>query len=163
MTGAVISGVDVIKGLGRLTGLEVVNVPGATGYFDTDYYAKGRYAVDALGRHDFVWVHVEAPDEAGHAGSVDEKIKAIEQIDQLVVGTMLDGLKKLDDFRILIVPDHATPVSTRGHLAMPVPYLLFDSRGRQSRVNVPYDERAANERVSHIEDGYRLIDELLKN
>ncbi len=160
MTGAVIAGVDVIRGLGRLTRLEVVDVPGATGYFDTDYYAKGRNAVDALDRHDFVWVHVEAPDEAGHAGSIDEKIKAIECIDRMVVGTMLDGLKKLDDFRMLIVPDHATPVSTRGHLAMPVPYLLFDSGGRQGRVNVPYDERAAHERVPHIEDGYRLIDEL---
>ena len=160
ITGAVISAVDVIRGLGSLTGLEIVNVPGATGYFDTDYYAKGRYAVDALNRHDFVWVHVESPDEAGHAGSVDEKIKAIEQIDQLVVGTMLDGLKKLDDFRMLIVPDHATPVATRGHKAIPVPYLLFDSRKSLGRGVVPYDERAAHERVPHIEEGHRLIDEL---
>ncbi len=159
ISGAVIAAVDVIRGLGRLTGLEVVNVPGATGYFDTDYYAKGRYAVDALERHDFVWVHVEAPDEAGHAGSIDEKIKAIENIDQLVVGTMLDGLKKMDDFRMLIAPDHATPISTRGHKAMPVPYLLFDSRGG-SGSRAPYDERAAQERVPHIEEGYRLIDEL---
>ena len=160
ITGAVISAVDVIKGLGKLTGLEVVDVPGATGYFDTDYYAKGRYAINALDRHDFVWVHVESPDEAGHAGSVDEKIKAIEQIDQLVVGTMLDGLKKLDDFRMLIVPDHATPVSTRGHKAIPVPYLLFDSRKTMGRGVIPYDERAAEERVPHIEEGYRLIDDL---
>jgi 2,3-bisphosphoglycerate-independent phosphoglycerate mutase len=132
MTGAVIAAVDVIRGLGRLTGLEVVDVPGATGYFDTDYLAKGRATLDALARHDFVWVHVEAPDEAGHAGSIDEKIKAIENIDQLVLGTMLDGLKKLDDFRILIVPDHATPVSTRGHKATPVPYLLFDSKKQRA-------------------------------
>ncbi len=159
MTGAVIAAVGVIRGLGRLTGLEVVNVPGATGYFDTDYYAKGRYAVAALDRHDFVWVHVEAPDEAGHAGSIDEKIKAIESIDQLVVGTLLDGLKKLDDFRLLVVPDHATPIATRGHKAMPVPYLLFDSRGG-SGSRAPYDERAAQEHVPHIEEGYRLIDEL---
>jgi len=162
LSGAVISGVDVIRGLGRLTGLEIVDVPGATGYFDTDYYAKARYAVAALDRHDFVWVHVEAPDEAGHAGSIDEKIKAIEQIDKLVVGTMLDGLKKLDDFRMLIVPDHATPVSTRGHLAMPVPYLLFDSRGLSARNRVPYDERAQHESVPRVDDGYRLIEELLK-
>jgi 2,3-bisphosphoglycerate-independent phosphoglycerate mutase len=160
ITGAVISAVDVIKGLGRLTGLEVIDVPGATGYFDTDYYAKGRYAVSALDRHDFVWVHVESPDEAGHAGSVDEKLKAIEQIDQLVVGTMLDGLKKLDDFRMLIVPDHATPVSTRGHKAIPVPFLLFDSRKTMGRGIIPYDERAAEERIPHIEEGHRLIDEL---
>lgn len=160
MTGAVIAAVDVIRGLGRLTGLEIVNVPGATGYFDTDYYAKGRYAVDALHRHDFVWVHVEAPDEAGHIGSIDEKIKAIENIDQLVVGTMLDGLKRLDDFRMLVVPDHATPIATRGHKAMPVPYLLFDSRGRQGSTRAPYDERAVHESVPHIPEGFRLIDEL---
>jgi len=163
LSGAVVAAVDVIRGLGRLTGLDVVDVPGATGYFDTDYYAKGRYAVDALNRHDFVWVHVEAPDEAGHAGSIDEKIKAIEQIDKLVVGTLLDGLKKLDDFRMLIVPDHATPVSTRGHKAMPVPYLLFDSRGLAARNRVPYDERALHESVPRVDEGYRLIDELLKS
>lgn len=162
MTGAVVAAVDVIRGLGRLTGMEVLDVPGATGYFDTDYYAKARYAIDALNRHDFVWVHVEAPDEAGHAGSIDEKIKAIEQIDKLVVGTMLDGLKKLDDFRLLIVPDHATPISTRGHKAMPVPYLLFDSRGLAARNRIPYDERALHETVPHVDEGYRLIDELVK-
>src|SRR5258708_5422094 len=161
MTGAVISAVDVVRGLGKLTGLEVVNVPGATGYFDTDYYAKGRAAMDALNRHNFVWVHVEAPDEAGHAGSIDEKIKAIECIDQMVLGTMLDGLKKLDDFRILVVPDHATPIATRGHKAMPVPYLLFDSK-RTRKNNIPYDERAAQENVPHVEEGFRLIDQLLK-
>jgi 2,3-bisphosphoglycerate-independent phosphoglycerate mutase len=161
LTGAVVSAVDVIRGLGRLTGLEIVNVPGATGYFDTDYYAKGRAAVDALGRHDFVWVHVESPDEAGHAGSIDEKIKAIECIDQLVVGTMLDGLKKLDDFRMLVVPDHATPIETRGHKAMPVPFLLFDSRKEKGN-KVPYDERAVHERVTHVEEGYKLIDQLLQ-
>jgi 2,3-bisphosphoglycerate-independent phosphoglycerate mutase len=160
MKGAVISGVDVIRGLGRLTGLEVVDVPGATGYFDTDYYAKARYAVDALGRNDFVWVHVESPDEAGHLGSIDKKIEAIENIDKKVVGPMLDGMKKLDDFRMLVVPDHATPVSTRGHKATPVPYLLFDSKGRTGRNTAPYDERAAHEKVPHIEEGFRLIDEL---
>jgi 2,3-bisphosphoglycerate-independent phosphoglycerate mutase len=158
-TGAVIAGVDVVRGLGRLSGLEVVAVPGATGYLDTDYYAKGRYAVEALNRHDFVWVHVEAPDEAGHMGSIDEKIKAIENIDQLVVGTMLSGLKKLDDFRMLIVPDHATPIATRGHKAGPVPYLLFDSRRARSN-RIPYDERALQERVPHIDEGFRLIGEL---
>lgn len=161
-SGAVISGVDVVRGLGRLSGLEVVHVPGATGYFDTDYYAKARYALTALERHDFVWVHVESPDEAGHAGSIDEKIKAIESIDQLVVQTMLDGLKKLDDFRMLIVPDHATPIATRGHKTGPVPYLLFDSKGGSRKNNIPFDERAVQERVPYVEEGYRLIEQLLK-
>jgi 2,3-bisphosphoglycerate-independent phosphoglycerate mutase len=106
---------------------------------------------------------VEAPDEAGHAGSIDEKIKAIECIDEMVVKTMLDGLKKLDDFKMLVVPDHATPVSTRGHKIGPVPYLLFDSRGGSRKNSLPYDERLFEERVPHVEEGYRLIEQLLSN
>lgn len=161
LTGAVIAAVDVIRGLGRLTGLEVVDVPGATGYFDTNYEGKGRYAVDALQRHDFVWVHIEAPDEAGHAGSIDEKIRAIENIDRLVVGTILDGMQRVDDFRLLCVPDHATPIRTRGHAIGPVPYLLYDSR-RHLRTGgtLPFDERAVQEASSVLPEGYRLIDEL---
>lgn len=161
MSGAVISAVDVVRGLGRLTGLEIVDVPGATGYFDTNYEGKGRYAVDALERHDFVWVHVEAPDEAGHAGSIDEKIRAIENIDRLVVGTMLDRLKRLDDFRLLVVPDHRTPVATRGHAVGPVPFLLFDSRkSLRGGGFLPYDERALHDTKVRLPEGYRLIDEL---
>jgi len=163
VTGAVIAGVDVIRGLGRLAGLEVVRVPGATGYFDTDYAAKARHALGALERHGFVWVHVEAPDEAGHAGSIEEKIRAIENIDALLVKTLLDGLKHLGDFRMLVVPDHATPIATRGHKAMPVPFLLYDSRIRRGRVPAPYDERAARERVPVVEEGWRLIDQLFKD
>lgn len=161
MTGAVISAVDVVRGLGKLTGLEIVHVPGATGYFDTNYRGKGQYALDALDRHDFVWVHVEAPDEAGHAGSIDEKIRAIENIDRYVVGTLLDGMKKRDDFRLLCVPDHMTPVSTRGHAVGPVPYLLFDSRKEiRGGGHLPYDERALHETKTRLPEGYRLIEEL---
>lgn len=159
--GAVVAGVDVVRGLGRLTGLEVVDVPGATGGLDTDYYAKARYAVDALTRHDFVWVHVEAPDEAGHQGSIDAKIEAIERIDALIVRTMLDRLHTMDDFRMLVVPDHATPVSTRGHLEGPVPYLLYDSRRSASGVH-PFDERVYHERVPRVDEGYRLIEALFR-
>ncbi|HZT40704.1 MAG TPA: cofactor-independent phosphoglycerate mutase [Chthonomonadaceae bacterium] len=160
-TGAVIAAVDVIRGLGKLVGLEIVDVPGATGYFDTNYEGKGRYALDALHRHDFVWVHVEAPDEAGHAGSIDEKIKAIENIDRLVVGTILNGMKKLDDFRLLVVPDHKTPVSTRGHAVGPVPFLLYDSRKTLNSGRVlPFDERGAADARTNISEGYRLIEEL---
>ncbi len=163
MTGAVISAVDVVRGLGRLTGLEVLDVPGATGYFDTNYEGKGRYALDALDRHDFVWVHVEAPDEAGHAGSIDEKIRAIENFDKLVVGTMLDGLKKFDDFRLLCAPDHMTPVATRGHAVGPVPFLLFDSRkALRGGGHLPYDERALHETKTNLPEGYRLIDDLFE-
>ena len=161
LTGAVISAVDVVRGLGKLAGLEIINVPGATGYFDTNYVGKGKYALDALNRHDFVWVHVEAPDEAGHAGSIDEKIKAIENFDKLVVGTMLDGLKKLDDFRLLCAPDHKTPVATRGHAIGPVPFLLYDSRKAiRGGGHLPYDERALEDTRTKLPEGYRLIDDL---
>jgi 2,3-bisphosphoglycerate-independent phosphoglycerate mutase len=160
-TGAVISAVDVVRGLGRLTGLEIVNVPGATGYFDTNYEGKGRYAIDALSRHDFVWVHVEAPDEAGHEGNTDEKIRAIENFDRLVVGTLLNGMKKRDDFRLLCSPDHKTPVSTRRHAVGPVPFLLYDSRRPlRGGGTLPYDERGVLEARTRIEEGYRLIDDL---
>ena len=161
VTGAVISAVDVVRGLGKLTGLEVLTVPGATGYFDTNYAGKAQYALDALNRHDFVWVHVEAPDEAGHAGSIDEKIRAIENFDKLVVGTLLDGIKKVDDFRILCAPDHMTPVSTRGHAVGPVPFLLFDSRKEiRGGGHLPFDERALHETKTRLPEGYRLIDDL---
>jgi len=162
-TGAVISAVDVVRGLGKLTGLEVVNVPGATGYFDTNYEGKAKYAVRALDRHDFVWVHVESPDEAGHAGSIDEKIRAIENIDRWVVGPILDGMKQLDGFRLLCVPDHRTPVSTRGHTVGPVPFLLFDSRKSiRGGGHLPYDERALHETKTHLPEGFRLIDDLFE-
>ena len=161
MTGAVISAVDVVRGLGVLAGLEIVNVPGATGYFDTNYEGKALYAVDALDRHDFVWVHIEAPDEAGHEGSIEEKIRAIEKIDHYVVGTIVDKMKDRNDLRLLCVPDHMTPIKRRGHAVGPVPYLLYDSRKPLRGVNrYPYDERAVAESKSVLPDGFRLIDSL---
>ena len=161
MTGAVISAVDVVRGLGKLTGLEIVNVPGATGYFDTNYAGKAQAAVDATERHDFVWIHIEAPDEAGHAGSIDEKIRAIENIDKKVIGPLLEQMRKRDDFRLLIAPDHKTPVALRGHSIGPVPFLLYDSRrALRSGGALPYDERALHEARTQLPEGYRLIDDL---
>ena len=161
VTGAVISAVDVVRGLGKLAGLEIIHVPGATGYFDTNYLGKGKSAISALDRHDFVWVHVESPDEAGHAGSIDEKIRGIENFDKLVVGTILDGMKKLDDFRLLCAPDHKTPIATRGHGIGPVPFLLFDSRRAiRGGGHLPYDERGEADAKVRLPEGYRLIDDL---
>lgn len=161
ITGAVIAAVDVVRGLGVLAGLEIVNVPGATGYFDTNYKGKALYAVNALDRHDFVWIHVEAPDEAGHLGSIEEKIRAIERFDGEVVGTLLDKLQDVP-FRLLCAPDHATPIAKRGHAIAPVPYLLYDSRKPMRGTNrFPFDERAVWESKSVLHDGYRLMDSLL--
>ena len=161
MTGAVISAVDVVRGLGKLTGLEVINVPGATGYFDTNYAGKAQYALDALDRHDFVWIHVEAPDEAGHSGSLDEKIRAIENIDKHIVGALVREMRKQDDYRLLVAPDHMTPVQTRAHAVGPVPFLLYDSRkSLRTGGSLPYDERALADTRTRLPEGYRLIDEL---
>ena len=107
--GSVISAVDLVNGLGRLAGLEVIKVPGATGFLDTDYAAKGRYGLESLKSRDFLLLHIEAPDEAGHMGRADLKKEAIERIDELIIGPMLPGLGALGDFAILLMPDHATP------------------------------------------------------
>ncbi len=108
--GAIISAVDLVRGVGVLLGWQRIDVAGATGYLDTDYAAKGRAAVAALPHHDLVCVHVEAPDEASHEGKADEKVKALEQIDRHIVGPLLEALPKHGDWRILVSPDHRTPL-----------------------------------------------------
>jgi 2,3-bisphosphoglycerate-independent phosphoglycerate mutase len=122
--GSIISAVDLIKGIGRIIGLEVINVPCATGYYDTNFKGKGEAAVEALKDRDFVFVHVEAPDEAGHAGDVKAKITAIENFDKFVVGAIWEAFKERRDFRILLLPDHATPISVRTHATDPVPFAM---------------------------------------
>ena len=127
MKGAVVGAVDLIKGIGALAGFDTPRVEGATGYLDTDYGAKARCALALIERHDIVYVHVEAPDEASHEGSLPEKIKAIERIDTEVVGRMLDRIG--EDVRLLVVTDHATPLSMKTHYACPVPFAIFQ-KGR---------------------------------
>ena len=122
--GAVISAVDLVNGIGKIAGLEVVTVPGATGYYDTNYRGKGEYAVNVLKRKDFIFVHVEAPDEAGHNGDLRAKITAIENFDKFVVGAIWNFLKDTEDFRILVLSDHATPVSVRTHVSDPAPFVM---------------------------------------
>jgi 2,3-bisphosphoglycerate-independent phosphoglycerate mutase len=117
--GYVISAVHLLKGIGILAGLEVLNVPGATGYFDTNYDGKAEYALKGLKEKDFVYVHVEAPDEAGHMGDLGLKIEMIETFDQKIVGAMLKGLQNFERYRVLVLPDHPTPLSLRTHAADP--------------------------------------------
>ena len=126
ITGSVISAVDVVKGIAKYAGLDVVNVPGATGYYDTDYKAKGEYALKILSRKDFCLVHIESTDEASHNGDINEKIKAISEIDEKVIGTILNGLKD-EDYRIMVVADHPTLISTRTHSAEYVPFVIYSS------------------------------------
>ncbi|MBI5542342.1 MAG: cofactor-independent phosphoglycerate mutase [Deltaproteobacteria bacterium] len=128
LTGACITAVDILRGMARLLGFELIEVKGATGYIDTDYDAKGRAAVAALDRHDLVVVHVEAADEAGHLGDAKEKVKALERIDEAVVGPLLKKLQSYPQWRILVAPDHPTPASTKAHSSVP-PNFAFAGTG----------------------------------
>jgi 2,3-bisphosphoglycerate-independent phosphoglycerate mutase len=161
--GAIITAVDVVRGLGRCANLRIVDVPGATGYIDTNYRGKADYALGALDNGaDLVYVHVEAPDESGHEGNLDHKIGSIEDIDRQIVGPLLDGFAaRRQPFRLLVVPDHATPIALRTHRSGPVPFLLYDS-ANETNSNLPYDERALEDTRLIVEEGHRLIDLLLK-
>lgn len=160
--GAVVAAVDLIKGLGRMVGLKVFDVPGATGYVDTNFLGKGQYAANALKDYDFVWAHVEAPDEAGHEQNIQKKIKAIEDCDEKILGTILSAVKNIDEgVRILLMPDHPTPIATGSHAAAKVPFMLFDSTDIQNN-SLPFDERAVKETDLVVEYAPELMKMLLK-
>lgn len=161
ITGSVISAVDLIKGLGRILGLEVINVPKATGYYDTDYQGKADAAVKSLAKNDFVFVHVEAPDEAGHNGDLREKLTAIERFDQAIVGTLLEYCKDKSDFRIMVLPDHATPVSLKTHTADLIPFAIY---GKDIPVKnfLGYNEKEAQKSELYFKEGYQLMDYFIK-
>jgi 2,3-bisphosphoglycerate-independent phosphoglycerate mutase len=161
LSGSVISAVDLIKGMGRILGLEVINVSGATGYYDTDYEGKARAALKSLQKKDFVFVHVEAPDEAGHNGDLREKITAIERFDQLVLGTVLEAFKGRDDFRILLLPDHATPIALRTHVSDPVCFGMYGS-GIKPGGFTSYSEKEAEKSALCFEKGHELMSYFIK-
>jgi 2,3-bisphosphoglycerate-independent phosphoglycerate mutase len=163
--GSVISAVDLVNGLGRLAGLEVITVPGATGFLDTDYAAKGRYSLEALARRDFLLVHIEAPDEAAHMGRPDLKVEAIERIDQMVIGTLLEGLPRMGDYRLLLMPDHATPCQLKTHSNEPVPFAIVSGENLEQppRAGCRYTEQDAAATGLVISDGYGLIERLFQH
>ncbi|MDD5246775.1 MAG: cofactor-independent phosphoglycerate mutase [Candidatus Omnitrophica bacterium] len=161
VSGSVISAVDLIKGLGVILGLEVISVPGATGYYDTDYEGKARAALNSLEEKDFVFVHVEAPDEAGHNGDLREKISAIERFDQLVVGTVLNAFKRKRNFRVLILPDHATPVMLKTHVADPVCFGIF-GKGIVGQGFSGYCEKEAEKSQLYFDSGSKLMEYFIR-
>jgi 2,3-bisphosphoglycerate-independent phosphoglycerate mutase len=161
LKGSVISAVDLIKGMGKLLGLEVLNIPGATGYYDTDYAGKAKAAIKSLESNDFVFVHVEAPDEAGHNGDLREKITAIERFDQLVVGAILGAFKKKSNFRVLVMPDHATPITLRTHTADTICFGIF-GQGITGRGFLNYSEKESEKSDLIFENGYQLMDFFIK-
>lgn len=162
LSGAVISAVDLIKGIGLCAGLEVISVPGATGYIDTNYAGKAEAALVALERLDFVYLHVEAPDEASHSGDLQHKIKAIEDFDQLVVGTVLAGADRFDDLRILCCPDHPTPVQKMTHTSDPVPFVIYRPGQDCGNGAVSYDEAQAASTGLLLSEGAGLMELLTR-
>ncbi|MDY6952648.1 MAG: cofactor-independent phosphoglycerate mutase [Thermodesulfobacteriota bacterium] len=162
LKGAIISAVDLLRGIGVYIGLKVIKVPGATGYFDTDYAAKARHALAALKEVDVVYVHVEAPDEAGHAGLMDEKIKAIEAFDDKVVGTVLQGMKDLGPHRIMVTTDHFTPLSVKTHTTEPVPFAMCGAGiPEPSDRSQGFTEEAAQAQGLSLAQGFRLMERFL--
>jgi len=148
-SGGIISAVDLLNGIGRCAGLEIIRVPGATGYLDTDYGAKARYALDAITRLDFLYVHIEAPDEAGHLGSIEEKVRAIECVDG-VVGTILDGFNGI----VAVLPDHPTPIRAKTHTRDPVPFVV---RGRGRDATTRFTEREAQKGMFGMMDAVDFL------
>jgi len=166
LEGALISAVDLTKGLGICAGFDVLNVKGATGYIDTNYIGKARAALRALKKYDIVYVHVEAPDEAGHSGDITNKIKAIEDFDLKVVGTVLKGMKRFEEYSILLLPDHATPISKMTHTDEPVPYVIYrntaSSIKRNSKANAFTEYICRMKNIPVFEKGYELMDYFIR-
>lgn len=154
--GAMITAVDLLRGLAALIGWKRIEVPGATGYLDTDYAAKGRYAIEALADTDIICVHVEATDEASHEGRGDAKIKALEEIDRHIVGPLHAALKAQGDYRILVTPDHPTPLRTKTHSHGFVPFVIAGS-GIAPGAAKTYDEPAAGASALSFDDGWKLM------
>ena len=162
--GVMISAVDLLKGIAVGTGMDNISVEGANGGLHTNYEGKARAALDALLNqgYDFAYVHVEAPDEMGHQGLVAEKVQAIENIDKYIVKTLIEELDKSgEDYRILVLPDHPTPIRIRTHSSGPIPYLLYDSR-KALGSQASYSEETASQNQIVWKDGYKLMDHLLE-
>lgn len=160
VTGGLISAVDLLKGIGVYAGMDIIDVPGATGYLDTNYQGKVDGALAVLAEKDLVFVHVEAPDEAGHQGLLTEKMQAIEDFDQRIVQPILDGLAGTD-FRLALAMDHFTPLSIRTHSDQPVPVVIYDSRQRSKGSGLPYTEEAGVQSGRELADGRHFLEVLL--
>jgi 2,3-bisphosphoglycerate-independent phosphoglycerate mutase len=157
--GAVISAVNLVKGVGACAGMDKLNVPGATGYYDTNYENKAKFGLKALKDHDLVFIHVEAPDEAGHAGDIQRKIEAIENLDQRLIGKILDGLE--DEYAISVLADHPTPIKARVHVPDPVPFAIYSTEGPRDDVKF-FDEISAGKGAFGTIEGYSFMNKLLQ-
>lgn len=160
LKGAMISAVDLLKGIGKFTGMKVINVEGATGYIDTNFGGKAKAAIDALNNgSDFVYIHVEAPDECGHRFEIENKVKSIELIDEFILGPILKAFEG-EAIKILICPDHPTPLALRTHTNAPVPYLIYDSTKTEKGVDC-FCEESAEGTGNFIGVGHTLMERFL--
>lgn len=158
---SMISAVDLLKGIGKFSGMNVINVEGATGYVDTNFEGKAEAAIKSLKNDsDFVYIHIEAPDECGHRNEIENKVKSIELIDKYILGPILEELNKFCDYRILITPDHATPLILKTHTNDPVPFLIFDSQKELGSYEV-FNENTAKNSGLYIEPGYTIMDKFI--
>lgn len=155
LKGAVISAVDLIRGIGVCAGMDIIKVPNITGFTDTNFKGKAEYAINALKDHDYVFVHVEAPDEAGHLGSIEEKVKAVELIDKEMMPVILEGMKQFGEYRIMITPDHATPIELKTHSREKIPAVIYGS-GVKADSNKLYSENINPS--FDLKDGYMVAD-----
>jgi len=160
--GAAIAAVDLVKGLSVLIGFDWIDVPGATGFVDTNYRGKASAAIEALDKYDLVFIHIEAPDEASHNGSVEMKKKAIEQIDKYIVGPVLEALQRYEKWRILVLPDHPTPLSSRAHSPEPVPFAMAGTH-ISGVLHTTFSEANAARSGFRIENGFELMEYFLKS
>ncbi len=161
LKGAMISAVDLLKGIGKFTGMKVIDVEGATGYIDTNFGGKAKAAIDSLkSGSDFVYIHVEAPDECGHRFETENKVKSIELIDELILGPILKEFEG-EEIRVLICPDHPTPLALKTHTNAPVPYLIYDS-GRAEKGVDNFCEESAEKTGNYVGAGHTLMERFLK-
>lgn len=160
--GSMISAVDLLKGIAICAGMNSVDVDGATGYLDTNFDGKCKAAIEEFKNGaDLVYVHVEAPDECGHRGEIENKVKAIEMIDEHILGPVVEFLKGYDDFAVLVCPDHPTPLSIRTHTSTPVPYLIYDSKNEINSGVKVFCEKKARETGNYIEKGFTMMNYFL--
>ena len=160
--GAAITAVDLVRGLAKLIGFDLIEVPGATGFIDTNYQGKASAAIEALDKYEIVFIHIEAPDEASHSGNAEMKKKAIEQIDKYIVGPVLEAMQKYDSWRILVMPDHPTPVRTGAHSAEPVPFAMAGD-SISGILHATFGETNAAKSGFRIEKGFELMEYFLKS
>ena len=160
--GSMISAVDLLKGIAICAEMNSVDVDGATGYLDTNFEGKCKAAIDEFKNGaDFVYIHVEAPDECGHRGEIENKVKAIELIDKHILGPVTEFLKSYDDFAVLVCPDHPTPLSIKTHSSNPVPYLIYDSKNEVENGIECFCEKTAEQTGNFIEKGFTMMDYFL--